>query len=168
MSQIQTATLCLLMKENSILLGWKKQGFGAGKVAGIGGRIENGESLTDCVCREMLEETSLVVMPADLTLSAKIAFRFPHKPSWHMNVAVFTGQKWAGKPQESDEIRPQWWQFDDIPYDKMWDDSRYWLPQVVAGEKIEAKFCYDANNKIVSDWQIWQRASFDESSNLLF
>lgn len=33
-------TLCLLKKENSILLAMKKRGFGAGKYNGVGGKIE--------------------------------------------------------------------------------------------------------------------------------
>ena len=33
-------TLCLLKKDNSILLAMKKRGFGSGKYNGIGGKIE--------------------------------------------------------------------------------------------------------------------------------
>ena len=37
-------TLCLLKKDNSILLAMKKRGFGSGKYNGIGGKIEKGET----------------------------------------------------------------------------------------------------------------------------
>ena len=40
-------TLCLLKKENAILLAMKKRGFGAGKYNGVGGKIEKVKSSTN-------------------------------------------------------------------------------------------------------------------------
>ena len=41
MEKIET-TLCILKKENQILLAMKKRGFGTGKYNGVGEKIENG------------------------------------------------------------------------------------------------------------------------------
>lgn len=39
---------------------WQK-----GKLNGIGGRVEEGESVTECIAREVLEEAGLSTKPAD-------------------------------------------------------------------------------------------------------
>ena len=41
---------------------------------------------------------------------------------------VFVSNKWTGEPTETKEMRPEWFSFDDIPYDKMWKDDILWLP----------------------------------------
>ena len=37
---MKQATLCLLVKDNEILLAMKKRGFGVGKWNGVGGKID--------------------------------------------------------------------------------------------------------------------------------
>ena len=48
-------TLCLVVKENTILLGMKKRGFGVGRWNGFGGKLHEGESIEDAAKRETLE-----------------------------------------------------------------------------------------------------------------
>lgn len=43
-------------------------------------------------------------------------------------VHVFTSIKWTGNPTETKEMKPEWFGFDEIPYDKMWKDDKLWLP----------------------------------------
>lgn len=38
-----------------------------------------------------------------------------------------------------------WINVNEIPYDKMWEDDKEWVPLVLAGYKIECKF-YFSNN----------------------
>ena len=52
-------TLCILRKENQILLAMKKRGFGKGKYNGVGGKIENGETPDSAMIRETEEEISV-------------------------------------------------------------------------------------------------------------
>ena len=49
-------TLCLLKKEDSILLALKKRGFGEGKYNGVGGKLENNETPEEAMIRECKEE----------------------------------------------------------------------------------------------------------------
>ena len=44
---------------NTILLGYKKRGFGAGMYNGFGGKVESGESIEAGAQRELLEECGL-------------------------------------------------------------------------------------------------------------
>jgi 8-oxo-dGTP pyrophosphatase MutT (NUDIX family) len=144
---MQKATLCLIRQGEAVLLGWKKRGFGAGKLTGIGGRLEPNEAPTGCVCREVKEENGLIVAEPDLTLVADITFLFPHKPKWQMQVHVFSTERWVGVLQESEEIRGEWFMPAKIPYEKMWDDSKHWLPQVLDGKFIQTTFTYAEDNQ---------------------
>ncbi len=150
---MKDATLVLLFKGNPIskvLLGFKKIGFGQGKFTGIGGKIEPGEGVAEAALRELTEETGVTV-PHHRFLEnlAIIEFHFPHKPTWDHRVYVFATHHWEGTPAESDEIIPQWFKVEEIPYLQMWDDSSYWLPKILTGEKFQAKFKFNADNATV-------------------
>jgi 8-oxo-dGTP diphosphatase len=133
-----------------VLLGHKKTGLGTGKVVGLGGHVEPGESAAEAAVREVKEESGLCVPQAALTEAAHVTFLFPAQPSWDMDVVVFTGAGWSGQPEESDEIRPQWFPVAALPFGRMWDDAPRWLPRVLAGEHIRATFSYAADNETVA------------------
>lgn len=57
-------TLCYVEKDGQYLMlhrTKKKEDISQGKWIGIGGHVEPGESPQDCVLREVLEETGLVM-----------------------------------------------------------------------------------------------------------
>ena len=58
-------TLTLITKDNQILLGLKKRGFGMGKLNGFGGKVEAGESVKEAAIRELFEESSLEAKSLD-------------------------------------------------------------------------------------------------------
>ena len=136
---------------SEILLGYKKVGFGQGKFTGIGGKVEPGEAVIHAAQRELTEETGVTVTPAALELVAVLEFRFPYKAELEHLVHVFTARTWEGIPAESREIRPRWFPLEAIPYPKMWDDAHYWLPRVLDGEKLEAKFIFNRDNATVDE-----------------
>ncbi|MEN8171438.1 MAG: 8-oxo-dGTP diphosphatase [Chloroflexota bacterium] len=155
---MKDATLCLLVKDSPgdqmILLGKKKRGFGLGKYVGMGGKIEAGETLEGATVREIKEEINVLVKEEHLIYAAHLLFVFPFKPSWDHDVHVYLTKHWQGDPQESDEILPVWYPLDDLPYASMWDDARYWLPHILAGDVIEAHFTFQSNNQIVAEARI--------------
>lgn len=57
----------------------------------------------------------------------------------------FTALAKEGEPSESEEMKPEWFDFDKIPYDNMFADDRYWLPYVIQGRKFDATFSFDEN-----------------------
>jgi 8-oxo-dGTP diphosphatase len=146
--------LCLLVGTRDdgtreVLLGHKKTGLGTGKIVGLGGHVEPGESPAEAAAREAKEESGLDVPLAALTRAAHVTFLFPSHPSWDMDVDIFTATDWSGEPSESEEIRPQWFPVDDLPYGQMWDDAPRWLPRVLSGERLRATFSYAADNETV-------------------
>jgi 8-oxo-dGTP pyrophosphatase MutT (NUDIX family) len=138
-----STTLCLPLREGSILLGMKKCGFGEGRWNGMGGKVKKGENIEAATVRELEEEVGLRAATADLESCAVLDFFFDGKPEWDNRVHVFFIRKWEGEIVESDEMRPRWFSLNEIPFDTMWPDDRYWLPLVLGGESVEARFCFD-------------------------
>ncbi|MBN1936032.1 MAG: NUDIX domain-containing protein [Anaerolineae bacterium] len=151
------ATLCFLIDNQTpvrILLGHKKVGFGRGKYGGVGGKIEPGETPAAAAAREVWEETSLRVQEAGLHYAAHLTFLFPHRTEWSQVVHVFVTHRWQGEARESREIVPAWFAVAEIPYDQMWDDCRYWLPHILDGKQLRARFEFSADNDTVNQVEI--------------
>jgi 8-oxo-dGTP diphosphatase len=148
-------TLCYVFRHEAggarqVLLGRKLCGFGAGKIMGLGGHVEPGESDAAAAVREVGEESGVQIEPASVSRRATLTYWFPAKPSWNARVAVFFGDRWRGPVVESDEMRPAWFAVDRLPLDEMWDDERYWLPRVLGGERLTAEFTFDdAGSRVI-------------------
>ncbi|MCS5731596.1 8-oxo-dGTP diphosphatase [Herbiconiux moechotypicola] len=136
--------------EPEVLLGRKKTGLGSGNVVGLGGKIEAGETAVEAAVREVFEESSLVVEAADLTEMGLVKFAFPYRENWSQDSTVFVGTRWRGEPQESDEVNPAWYRIDALPLGDMWDDAKYWLPAVLAGERVLGDFTFGEDCATVS------------------
>ncbi len=141
---MRLVTLCFLHQGDQVLLGMKKRGFGAGKWNGIGGgvHVALGETIEDAARREVMEEIGVTVR--DLDQMALLHFESTGRPddTWQFECHVFVARAWEGEPVESDEMRPQWFAIDAVPFDEMWLDDRFWLPRVLQGERLEATFVY--------------------------
>lgn len=152
-------TVCFLLRYApglEVLLGYKKRGFGVAKYAGIGGRVELGETIVAAACREVWEEIGVTITPHELMPMGTVTFYFPNKTAWNQCVHIFLVTQWVGEPGESDEMRPTWHRAATLPFEHMWDDSRYWLPAVIAGKPLQAYITYAEDNEIVQDAQFDQ------------
>jgi 8-oxo-dGTP diphosphatase len=143
---LRKRTVCFLIDNERLLLGMKKRGFGKGNYLGIGGKVEQGETVIQAAIREYQEEAE--VTPEELQEVAVLTFLFSEKPDWNQEVHAFISYKWTGSPKETEEIAPEWFDKDKIPFDKMWEDNRYWIPQILSGNKVRATFLYDENLKV--------------------
>jgi 8-oxo-dGTP diphosphatase len=147
-------TLCFLLREGAyggeVLLGLKQTGFGKGKIVGIGGHVEPGESDAQAVIREVLEETGVVLQPEDLADAGSVHFVFPARPEWNMQTTLFTARTWQGEPAPSDEILPEWFRVDMLPVDRMWQDADHWLPVVLEGGRVNVVVTMHTDNESVA------------------
>jgi len=143
---LRQATLGFLIKDNQILLAMKKRGFGVGKWNGVGGKPDKNETIEETSKREVGEEIGVEVLSQEIV--AILDFYFECEESWNQQVVVFKISKWKNEPLESEEMAPQWYDVNKIPYDKMWVDDKFWLPKVLSGEKIKAKFVFGENETI--------------------
>jgi mutator protein MutT len=139
-------SLLFLLRGDEILLAMKKRGFGAGRWNGVGGKIEPGETIEQAAVRECQEEIG--VEPLEIEKVAVHEFYGPNEPIG--KVHVFLSRKWVGEPFETEEMAPLWHKLEEIPYDDMWQDDRVWLPQVLAGRKLEGKFSFDAEDNLLT------------------
>lgn len=169
---MEEKTLCFLIRGNpttEILLGFKKVRFGAGKYAGFGGGVEPGESITAAAIRELEEETAVIVLEENLLSVGHLTFVFPSKPTWNQVVRVFLVSNWAGIPVESEEMIPVWFSVNEIPHEQMWQDAVYWLPRILKGKPIRARFTFQPDNETVDQveietWDGVQRARFSHEN----
>ena len=139
--------VCYILRETGsggyeVLLGEKKKGLGLGKMVGPGGKLEPGESPEQAVVREVLEESGLSVRQQDLMPLGRIRYEFPHRPAWSQTSWVFATHVWQGDIIESDELLLHWHPVDGIPFDRMWDDARHWLPDALNGIWCERRFVF--------------------------
>jgi 8-oxo-dGTP pyrophosphatase MutT (NUDIX family) len=146
---MKITTLCFLMKENEVLLAMKKRGFGVGKWNGIGGKVKGGESIEQSIMREAHEEIGVVINEKDLETMGSLIYRFKDNPDWDNHMHVFAVRSWAGEPAESEEMRPQWFTKDQLPFDAMWVDDQHWLPIVLRGEMVNAEFLFNKTGDVI-------------------
>jgi 8-oxo-dGTP pyrophosphatase MutT (NUDIX family) len=147
---LREVTLCFLVREGEILLAMKKKGFGVGKLNGLGGKVEPGESIEEGAIREVQEEAG--VTPTSMRKVADMRFFFdgvsPEK-KWNQKGTIFLVDAWEGEPHETDEMKPEWFSTSEIPYDRMWPDDIYWIPEILKGKKLNANFLFDSSQKLV-------------------
>ena len=147
--KIQLTTLLLILNDNQILLAEKKRGFGIGKFNGIGGKVEKDETIEEALIRETQEEIG--VTPTNFTQIATITFdEWVNDEEKQVIMSVFVAQSYIGKIVETDEMRPKWFNISDIPYEKMFEDDKIWLPEILKGNKLNAKFVFDKEFKMIS------------------
>jgi 8-oxo-dGTP diphosphatase len=121
-----------------VLLIRKRRGHGAGKINGPGGKPDPGESPLNCAVRETEEEVGIV--PRGVRLAAVLKFLDLEDDDWLGY--VYRADQYQGEPRTTAEAIPAWYAADALPFDEMWDDDRYWLPRLLAGERLEGAFLF--------------------------
>lgn len=148
MDKLET-TLCLFKRNDEILLAMKKRGFGEGKYNGVGGKIEFGETPEDAMIRETQEEIN--VTPIEYEKVGLIEFDEYYKGNkQNLVFHLYMVYDWTGEISESEEMSPKWFNINNIPYEKMFPDDKYWLPLILEGEKVKAYFDFDKNWNLLS------------------
>ncbi|XP_069666374.1 oxidized purine nucleoside triphosphate hydrolase isoform X1 [Haliaeetus albicilla] len=153
-------TLVLVVQPPRVLLGMKKRGFGAGLWNGFGGKVQPGESIEEAARRcnfhfwftgsvlnvRLLEESGLTV--DTLQKMGQITFEFVGN-SELMDVHIFRADHFHGEPTESDEMRPQWFQLDEVPFSHMWADDIYWFPLLLQKKLFRGYFKFQGQDTIL-------------------
>lgn len=144
---IKIFTLCLIHTDTHILLGRKKRGFGEGKWNGLGGKVEKGEDIESAVRREVLEEAGIHIPTIEKV--GVVHFEYDGNPEI-MESHIFRAKEFEGNLSESEEMEPKWFAFDEIPFEHMWQDDKFWVPLFLKGVKFKGKFSFDLENRLVS------------------
>ena len=133
-------SLCIVYLQPKILLGMKKRGFGVGRWNGFGGKLESDETVEESAIRELKEESG--VEAVDMFKNGMINFAFESNEEV-LEVHIFSVNSFKGEPIETEEMRPEWFPVDEIPYGNMWTSDKYWLPLLLEGKKFRGNFLFD-------------------------
>jgi 8-oxo-dGTP diphosphatase len=109
-------TLCLLKKDNKVLLAMKKRGFGEGKFNGIGGKIESGETPEEALRREIVEELDIHIGIENLLQRVEWDY-----PEFHLSMSCFVCHIESGDIFLKEHYDAQWLLKSEL-------DSVNWLP----------------------------------------
>lgn len=140
-------TLCIVRQGNRVLLGMKKRGFGEGRWNGFGGKVQEGETIEEAAQRELKEEAGIAAKVLDER--GILEFTFQDNPEV-LEVHVFCVTRFAGKPMETEEMRPRWFSADAIPYELMWPDDKLWFPLFLEGKGFKGEFLFRGMDTLLS------------------
>lgn len=150
--EVKKTTLCFVIDraQKKLLMILKKRGQGEGKWNTPGGKIQPGESALNAAIRETQEETGIT--PIQAKEVGLLEFYFPESKSWDNICQVFLAEKFEGEIiPDSEECSAHWVPLDKIPYDKMWDDDRLWVPLLFAGKKFHRIYTFDAHDHMKNE-----------------
>ena len=137
-----TTTLLHIIKDGKLLLAEKKRGFGVGLFNGVGGKLEPGETVEQAMIRETQEEIN--VTPINYKKVAVINFDMFHKGEPTLEeMHVYIANDFIGTPDETEEMKPQWFDMDKIPYEKMFAADRIWMREVFNNKKLTGNVKFD-------------------------
>ena len=140
----EKAVIVYIKDKNNLVLINKKKGLGAGKVNAPGGRIEAGETPEEAALRECMEEIGVV--PLNMRRGAELSFIF--KDGYSLFGYAFFADSYEGELIETDEADPFLCPLDSIPYDRMWEDDIFWLPDALAGNYVRGCFIFDEDRMV--------------------
>lgn len=123
-------TLAIPIRDDHVLLGYKKRGENIGMVNGFGGKLEDGELIGDCAIRELREESGLIASPSQMCHKGTIRFDLKDTDE-HIIMYAFIVKDFEGLPVETDEMSPQWFHKDELPYSDMYHSDREWMGMLV-------------------------------------
>lgn len=137
-------TLIFPVRDDQVLLGMKKRGFGEGKWNGFGGKLNVGETPEVAALRELEEECG--IKGSELDKIAELKFKQHDGSEFFVHAYIL--KNWRGEAVETEEMRPQWWNLSHLPFESMWDDDKVWLEKALDGQKLEGSFIFDEYNVV--------------------
>ncbi len=147
-----------IIKGDNVLLIYKKRGHGKGWYNGPGGKLNDGENPIQAAVRETQEEVNVV--PVNPELCGFIKFYDVYDEDW--DVYVFRSYDFDGEIYESEEAKPLWFRIDEVPYENMWEDDRFWLPIVLEGGYFVAKFTFKKDKMLNRRVKVLGREEFNK------
>ena len=152
--EIKNATVCLLVKDDKVMLGLKTRKIGAGCRNGYGGMVKKRETIRHAAIRELEEETGKKIGNTFITTSqenlekvAIIDFKntIKDREVFICRVHFFIVKKWSGDAVDTNEMTDsRFFKITDLPFDKMMPKDSKYFPLILNGKKILAETNFDS------------------------
>ena len=127
----------------------KKNDIHKNKWNGLGGKLIEGESPEECVKREVLEESGLIIESPKL--HGIITFpKFDEIDDWI--VFVYTAKNFEGNLIECNEGKLNWVSDDQLLSLNLWEGDKIFIPWLSQEKFFSAKFIY--KKKKLADYSV--------------
>ncbi|KAF9457142.1 NUDIX hydrolase domain-like protein [Collybia nuda] len=152
-------TNAFIVQEGKVLLGYKKRGFGRHKYNGFGGKVEEGETYLQAALRELEEEAGIT---APLEHAGSLLF-LTEGIEKAFQIEIYRATEYSGTISETEEMRPEWFSLgpadktdiQELPFDKMWDTDRHWLPLLASGQKFVGRADFKCSGEVFTAHKWW-------------
>ena len=136
----------LLVTKRAVALAIKKNKIGAGLYMPYGGKIDQGESEEETMCRELFEESGVHCDIADLErIGTLTTSNCTGQGMRRWTISLYTIHSWSGTARETEEMyAPVWFPRSkcSLPLQNMLPADRLWMPKVLAGKYVTVEACY--------------------------
>lgn len=103
----------MIVKDNQVLLGKRKGSHGEGEYAWPGGHLEFGETLEECIEREIAEEAGITVKPIRPVSVSNVIKYGRHYLDIQYLVEYISGEPQTLEPDRTEEWK--WYSIDELP-----------------------------------------------------
>lgn len=152
--QIKAAICYIFDGDRALMIRKKKYPF-TGYIVAPGGKFEDGETPSDCIEREIMEETGLKIK--DYKLKIVTSEVGPEYCRWLLY--LFVCRNFEGEVRASEEGELLWVKIDELTSEKMSDVDKKALPYVLDENRYFMKLRYDENRNCT----IEEIKTFDEN-----
>jgi hypothetical protein len=128
--------IVLNRNSNQALLVYHKSGRWAGFYTGLLDEATPGEEPAAAAARIAAAQVGITTGPA----SHRATFLFSSEAWGRAREFEFLIEAHTGDPVESDTLRPEWFDFEAIPYDRMPADDAIWYPPFLDGKRMRGHF----------------------------
>ena len=143
-SKVINTVTCYLIRGDEFLMLYrnkKKNDFNKGKYIGVGGHIEEGETPSEAINREVKEETNFDIISKELR--ALIIFYFDE---FEEHMYLYTSSDFKGVMKECDEGTLSWINYHDFKNIPMWEGDKYFIKPLLDNEPyFEMSFLYQGD-----------------------
>lgn len=131
--------------DREITLGLKLVRIGKGLLNGFGGKKNHNESIDTTAARELLEESGLRAVTLE---KHGLVLITNEQILTIIELHLYIVTEFEGELRGSDEMIPNQFPPNAIPYDRMWPNDAHTLPLMLAGKNVIGRFRYDANGQL--------------------
>ena len=141
--KIASLSIVRELSDNTFLMVENHRGINKGCINFPGGKQEINENILQCAIRETREETGIII-------KNPVEVGYLEFPTQNFYVYVFMSTEFSGTMKFNPEETCAFWQDgNEIPYEKMREDVKDFLPDVLNGKYVKRRYILDDNFHIL-------------------